>query len=159
MEGAPFNGMFVSNRAKALTVELFYHRPCPSTTSRKEPLLIGWSPPPTGFVKLNSDGSAFGNPGSTGAGGVLRDCSGKWIIGFACHIGFTTSFVAKLWGLRDGLMLARRLDVSKIVIEIDVKSIVDLLNCEGDHGFQFHPCSVIFSDCKSLIQLFEVALI
>ena len=159
MEGAPFNGMFVSNRAKALTVELFYHRPCPSTTSRKEPLLIGWSPPPTGFVKLNFDGFAFGNLGSTGAGGVLRDCSGKWISGFACHIGFTTSFVAKLWGLRDGLMLARRLDVSKIVIEIDAKSIVDLLNCEGDHGFQFHPCSVIFSDCKSLIQLFEVALI
>ena len=56
-------------------------------------------------------------------------------------------------------MLARRLNESKIVIEIDAKSIVDLLNCEGDHGFQFHPCSVILSDCRSLIQLFEVAII
>ena len=70
MEGAPFNGMFVSNKAKAFTVEIFYHHPCPSTTSRKEPLLIGWSPPSTGFVKLNSEGSALGNPGSAGAGGV-----------------------------------------------------------------------------------------
>uniref|UniRef100_A0A2N9G7T7 RNase H type-1 domain-containing protein n=1 Tax=Fagus sylvatica TaxID=28930 RepID=A0A2N9G7T7_FAGSY len=107
----------------------------------KEPLLIGWSPPPTGFVKLNSDGSALGNPGSAGAGGVLQDCSGKWISGFAPHIGFTTSFVAELWGLRDGLMLARQLDVSKIVIEIDAKSLIQLFkvaliqhtHCEGNY--------------------------
>lgn len=73
-------------------------------------------------------------------------------------LAFTISFVAEFWGLPDGLMLTRRLDVSKIVIEIDVKFIMDLFNCEGDHGFQFHPCSVIFSDYRSLIQLFEVAL-
>ena len=113
---------------------------------------------PTGFVRLNSDVFAFGNPGSAGTGGVLWDCFGKWISDFAHHIGFTISFVAELWGLRECLMLARWLDVSKIVIEIDVKSIVDLLNCEGDHGFQFHPCSVIFSDYRTLIQLFEVTL-
>ena len=70
-------------------------------------------------------------------------------------IGWTpppfSSYMAELWGLRDGLLLARHLNVSKIIMEIDAKSIVDILNNENDHVLQSHPCSTILSDCRSFI--------
>lgn len=33
-------------------------------------LLVGWSFPPQGWVKLNTDGASKGNPGLAGAGGL-----------------------------------------------------------------------------------------
>jgi hypothetical protein len=96
MEGTPFDGTYILKRVKSLILEFFYHRSDMSTSIRKEPVLIGWTPPPFGFVKLNSDGSAFENPGSSGAGRVLRDCAGKWLSGFTRHIGVTTFFMAEL---------------------------------------------------------------
>ena len=42
-------------------------------TPSRIPQIIKWHPPPPSFLKLNIDGSALGNPGLAGAGGVLRD--------------------------------------------------------------------------------------
>ena len=36
-----------------------------------------------GWFKLNSDGASYGNPGKAGGGGIIRDCNGLWIKGFA----------------------------------------------------------------------------
>ena len=45
--------------------------------------------------------------GSRGGGvGLIRDCNGIWVKGFARSIGFATSITAELWALRDGLKLA-----------------------------------------------------
>ena len=38
---------------------------------------IGWKWPPSGWMKLNIDGSVIGETGPTGAGGVLRDALGN----------------------------------------------------------------------------------
>ena len=76
MEGTSFDGTYILKWAKSLSVEFFYHRFDMPTSIRKEPVLIGWTPPPFGFVKLNSDGSTFGNLRFAGAGGVLRDYAG-----------------------------------------------------------------------------------
>ena len=37
---------------------------------------IRWERPPQGWMKLNTDGSANGNPGLAGCGGVIRDDAG-----------------------------------------------------------------------------------
>ncbi|PKI66812.1 hypothetical protein CRG98_012818 [Punica granatum] len=50
----------------------------------------------SGWMKLNTDGSASGNPGHVGAGGVLRNELGRWIRGFALFLGTTNSLVAEL---------------------------------------------------------------
>ena len=42
-------------------------------TPRLIPQIIRWHIPPSPFLKLNMNGSALGNPGLAGAGGVLRD--------------------------------------------------------------------------------------
>ena len=38
---------------------------------------IGWKYPANEWIKLNVDGCSKGNPGMTGAGGVLRDHMGS----------------------------------------------------------------------------------
>jgi ribonuclease HI len=60
------------------------------------------------FIKLNTDGSVKGNPGPTGAGGLLRDDQGKWLWGFMFYmnLGHTTSTQVKLWEVREGLTSA-----------------------------------------------------
>ena len=58
----------------------------------------------------------------------------NWILGinpniggFSRSTGFTTSFIAELWALRDGLTLCNNLHFNVVDIQIDVKAIVDLL--------------------------------
>ena len=41
-----------------------------------------WIPPPTGFLKINIDGSSRGNPGSAGIGRIGRDSSGSVVFYF-----------------------------------------------------------------------------
>ncbi|KAL3534967.1 hypothetical protein ACH5RR_003428 [Cinchona calisaya] len=36
-------------------------------------ILVRWTPPRPGFVELNSDATAGGNPGLAGVGGLIRD--------------------------------------------------------------------------------------
>ena len=63
------------------------------------------------WCKLKIDGSAFGNLGKVGAGGVIRDQKGVCVSGFAKAIGIATSAEAELWALRDGsnICLAKNL--------------------------------------------------
>ena len=53
-----------------------------------------------GWVKLNTNGSAIGNPGLAVYGGIIRDENGHCVAGFSRKIGITNSFVAELWASR-----------------------------------------------------------
>ena len=64
---------------------------------------IRWEKPDTGWVKLNTDGSASDLLNAAGCGGLMRAEQGNWIGGFSKHIGNTNSFIAEVWALRDGL--------------------------------------------------------
>ena len=50
-------------------------------------IMIGWTPPRVGWMKLNTDGASHGNPGLATAGGVLRNGDGEWCGGFVFNIG------------------------------------------------------------------------
>ena len=89
---------------------------------------VRWEKPEARWFRLNSDGSSMGNLGPASSGGLIRNGEGDWVCGYARKIGVTTSFAAKLWGLRDGLLHCFNLHLPAIEIEIDAKSIVDLLN-------------------------------
>lgn len=49
-----------------------------------------------------------------GCGGVVRDEHGNWLVGCSRSIGITSSFVAELWSLRDGLLLCYNLNISSL---------------------------------------------
>jgi ribonuclease HI len=159
MEGTPFQAQDVLKKAKAFAVEFFFSISPVHNQVTKSNTLIGWLPPPSGFMKLNTDGSVLGNPGKASAGGLLRDSNGKWIHGFAHNLGITNSLAAELWGLRDGLLLARNLNITKLIIEIDAKSVVDLLHNAHTNQISSHPYSALINDCRCLMLDFETATI
>ena len=108
-EGLGFNHQQIMHCVKSLAIELHFSLPQQVDKLVKTSSFIGWTPPPFGFFKLNTDGSALGNPGIASVGDLIRDSDGRWIRGFPHSIGTTNSLVAELWGLRDGLKLAHSL--------------------------------------------------
>ena len=60
----------------------------------KQRVLQRWQPTRLGALKLNFDGSAFGNPGLAGVGGVLHNEEGSILLSFSAQLGF--SLITKL---------------------------------------------------------------
>ena len=147
-----FNNSIVNenlhNVSKNQALEYFY---CVGKTKCQKNMVIcnvRWERPPLGWFKLNTDGAAFGNPGRAGGGGVIRDREGRWVKGFARSIGFTTSITAEFWALRDGLLLAVRMGVQKLVIELDAKVVVELMQSNSPSNAFY---SSLLADCRLLL--------
>ena len=83
--------------------------------------LVCWSKPASGWVKLNTNGSSLSNPGLAGGGSFVRDEEGNWIVGFAHKIGKTTSFLAELWALSDGLNLCLNHNFTAVEVKLTPK--------------------------------------
>jgi ribonuclease HI len=79
-----------------------------------------WSPPEAGWCKINTDGAFRQAEGNGGGGVVVRDHHGSFRAGacrFFTHVA--DAEVAELLGCREGLLLARELHVTKVVLETD----------------------------------------
>ena len=50
-----------------------------------------WCRPPLNWCKVNSDGSALGQPRRAGGGGLIRNDKGDWIRGYMRAIDCTMS--------------------------------------------------------------------
>ena len=109
----------------------------------------GWEPPPRGFFKLNSDGSSAANPGEAGAGGIIRNDQGQWLVGYSRKLGQATSTYAELWGVRDGLQLAVKRGLFDIIIEVDSQVVFDLICKELVDS---HTLGSIIKECRSLLE-------
>ena len=103
-------------------------------------------------MKLNTDGSSAGNSRIANCGGVVQDEQGRWVRGFARQIGLTTSFVAELWGPRDGLLMCYNLNIFSLIVELDAKFIVDAL---GNSEYVNNVISPILDDCRLLASRFH----
>ncbi|MBA0767215.1 hypothetical protein Gotri_016137 [Gossypium trilobum] len=57
------------------------------------------------WICLKTYGMVKVDRGFAAAGGVLRDQSERWIIGFNRYLGFCSVVEAELWGIKDGLEL------------------------------------------------------
>lgn len=123
----------------------------PSPAPGRE-IQVKWHPPDAGWCKLNTDGSARGCPGISGAGGVVRDSDGKWLRGFSRYLGQTNSFTAEVWGLRDGLRMALSLNISALVVECDAKAVLDLVWGQEPQNDKLMPLIV---DCRELSKCFH----
>ncbi|KAK4707377.1 hypothetical protein R3W88_033066 [Solanum pinnatisectum] len=58
--------------------------------------LVRWKKPPEQWVKINTDGSALDNLGKIGAGGILRDHTGRMLLAFATPLGEGTNIQAEV---------------------------------------------------------------
>ncbi|KAK5831281.1 hypothetical protein GOBAR_AA20101 [Gossypium barbadense] len=60
-------------------------------------MMISWSPPPLGWLKVNSNGALEVETAMATSGGAIRDYRGQWLVGFARNIGHATVTDAELW--------------------------------------------------------------
>ncbi|CAK9148975.1 unnamed protein product [Ilex paraguariensis] len=90
--------------------------------------------------QTNTDGSAQGNPGPTGVGGLIEDTSGSFIAGFKGDTGRSTSLVAELRALREGFRMAEMLQIPKLTINFDAQvtkgTVLGGEDKAGDAGIQ-----------------------
>ena len=133
-----------------MTLSLEYYFCANNSLATKRLVLknISWEKPRNGWLTLNTDGSVASDSGIAGGGGLLRDANGDWVTGFARRIGTTSSFMAELWALRDGLQLCLHLHTQAVCIELDSKSIVEIFNSQT-HANTF--ISSLIEDCKHMI--------
>ena len=133
----------ITNRATEFTYCASY---C-SKPNRMRMKQVRWEKPQPGWVKLNTDGASGLGSDRTGCGGIIRDECRQWIMGFSRRIGVANSFIAELWGLRDGLQLCCCRDFDSLEVEIDAKAIIDaLLNPEYVNNI----VSPLLDDCRML---------
>ncbi|GLT67725.1 hypothetical protein SLA2020_400120 [Shorea laevis] len=109
--------------------------------------LIGWERPPSGFVKINVDGSTRGTPGESAAGGLCRDSNGDWIFGFTQHLGMGYAIRAELFAIWKGLTLAWEKGYRKVIIETDSLLAKQKLQSLGSANALYPLCR----DCIELI--------
>ena len=134
-----------SNEIVNQAVEFLCYVASPRNPTRVVTRSIRWEKPAMGWKKLNTDGSVFGSFGQAGCGSVVRDDHGNWISGFIRHIGTTNCFAVELWGLRDGLSLCLSLNIPCLVIDVDVKAVVDVLR---NYNYDNIIISPIMEDCR-----------
>jgi len=88
---------------------------------------IRWDPPAEGWLVLNTDGVVKSNPGSAGAGGVIRGAQGEWIVGFSEYLGNCSAVKAELRGILRGLRVAKEQGIPKLWIQTDSQTVVNML--------------------------------
>ena len=68
------------------------------------------------------------------------------------HIGFASSIIAEFWVLKDGLLLVSQLGISKLLVELDAQTIVNLLHSSKPYNNSF---SSLLNDCRFLLRQFQ----
>ena len=89
--------------------------------------MVGWYPPPDGWLKLNSDGAVSGVSGLACAGGLLRNSDGKWAGGFIMNIGICSVLRSELWGMLQGISFDWSAGFRKLLVECDNKTVVQMI--------------------------------
>ena len=108
----------------------------PRNPVRKISKRIRWEKPPTGWKKLNTDGSVIGCMEWAGCEGVVRDEHWNWVAGFTRHVGPTNS----------------SLNIPCLTVEIDAKVIVDVFQ---NSAYVNHIISPILDNCRHLMSRFQ----
>ncbi|KAL4361719.1 hypothetical protein GQ457_04G001290 [Hibiscus cannabinus] len=89
---------------------------------------VKWSPPPNGWIYLNSDASLSHSSGVASIGGVVRDHSRVLLFSYSKSIGTTTVLQAELWGILEGLRIARDKGCVRIQVLSDSANAINLLS-------------------------------
>ncbi|PRQ44148.1 putative ribonuclease H-like domain-containing protein [Rosa chinensis] len=82
-------------------------------------LKFGARSPPSGFIKLNSDGSWISTSGEGGIGVIARNEHGQLMGGTAKSVTTSTALQVELQAISDGLSLAISNGWSNVEVESD----------------------------------------
>ncbi|XP_050222822.1 uncharacterized protein LOC126672915 [Mercurialis annua] len=87
---------------------------------------VVWRSPPTGWIKVNTDGSALGAPGPAGGGGIFRNTRGFCQGCFALHLGCSFAFMAEIEAAIYAVLKASEMGFQFVWLECDSIYVVNL---------------------------------
>ncbi|GKV15304.1 hypothetical protein SLEP1_g26100 [Rubroshorea leprosula] len=143
--------LIITQQASKLALETKLAFEAKATLTLKTPRWVNWTPPPQHFLKLNIDGSHDHSSGKTTTGGLLHDHCGCWHHGFVINVGIATSFLAKLWGCKEGVKLAVSLGVQQLILEMDSLLAIQLIQARK---VSTGAASMLLSDIFFLLDSF-----
>ena len=94
---------------------------------------IYWNPPILSWLKVNTNGSSWGNLGVTGCGSVFRNCRGFVKGYFALAISYAYVFEAEIIVVINAINLVWDSSWKKLWIKVDSSFVVDLLMSNSTH--------------------------
>ena len=96
----------------------------------------GWSPPPLGMFKVNVDGATSVDGRNSIAEAIIRNSSGP-VIAASCKYfqGHFSVAEAEALAVECGILLARDMKISQIIIESDAASTVSDINDKFMDGY------------------------
>ena len=94
----------------------------------------------------------MGNPGLAGGGGLFQNSNGDWVGAFLEPLGIITSIQTKLRALKDGLVLAIKLEIPNLEIEMDSSVAIELIKSTSTTNVFL---SVVVGDCRCFMERFE----
>ena len=103
--------------------------------------------------KIFTDGGSRGNPGPSGAGGVIVDPQGNTVAEVSEFLGIQTNNYSEYQALRLTLIKAIELGIVDIDVFMDSKLIVEQL--EGRWKIRNENLKVIYLEIKELLKSFE----
>ncbi|XP_055800325.1 uncharacterized protein LOC129869710 [Solanum dulcamara] len=112
--------------------------------------LNGSNPP--NIVKLNTDGSAIGNPGKIEAGGIVRDHKGNLIYAFASPLGVGTNNQAEVQATSFGINWCIQHGYNRIILEVDSELVIKWLNLDIKPPWNIQN---YVNELQQLVQLLE----
>jgi len=120
---------------------------CPENRGTVE-RMIRWEPPADDWIALNTDGAAKSNCGVAGAGGVLRDSHGQWLVGFSEYVGHCSAAKAEIRGVLRGLKIAKEMAISKLCIRMDSTTVISWLTKSSADNPE---CYSLIQQCRKLL--------
>lgn len=109
---------------------------------------VKWIRPAPGWVKLNTDGSFTASNGLAGCGGLIRGSDGQWITGFAKSINVSSSIVAELWALREGLLIYMEMHLQVVEVELDASAAISFVSSNSPSNGDL---SGLANDCRDFL--------
>lgn len=114
------------------------------SSSFSVPILPSWKPPQIGVLKLNFDGSALGNPGPSGIGGLIGDNLGASHLSFSSPSGFHLVNETDLLALQTSLREAARLGFSNFIAKGDFFYAIRGASCSAAYPWRMADiCKVL----------------
>ncbi|CAN1139782.1 Putative ribonuclease H protein At1g65750 [Linum perenne] len=99
---------------------------------RYAPTQIAWTPGPTNWMVLNTDGSVLQPSSKAAAGGLLRDALGRCRAAFSLNLGSCSITRAEIRGVIFGLQLAWDLGYRRVLAQLDSSAAIAILEADGD---------------------------
>ncbi|GLJ29202.1 hypothetical protein SUGI_0575960 [Cryptomeria japonica] len=84
-----------------------------------------WELPSKGWVKLNFDGAAKGNPRQAGYGGIIRNDEGSILGCIAGNMGIATNNEVEAWAMARGIKLCVEQGYNMVEVEGDSQIIIN----------------------------------